>query len=125
VKIIKNIKIQNSKTTAEGKIELTLSNGETKIVDLYLHTVGVLPNSEFIPQELLSEKGHVRVDGFLKISEAGDVWAAGNIVDTELSQVVYAEKQATWLAKNLDLVLKGKKPLASKYGGDRKSPSSV
>jgi len=119
VKIVKNTKITSSTPSADGKTELTLSDGKRVITDLYLPTVGVVPNSEFIPKTLLNEKGEVVVDEFLRVKNIENVWAAGDIVDIEPSQVMYAEKQAAALAKNLDLVLKGKEPVAYKYGGGR------
>ncbi|PSS25761.1 hypothetical protein M430DRAFT_33354 [Amorphotheca resinae ATCC 22711] len=119
VKIVKGVKITGVKPTEDGKTELTLDNGETKITDLYLPTVGVLPNSEYVPKALLNEKGYVIVDQHLRVKNATDIWAAGDIIDIEPSQLVYCEKQATALAKNLDLTLKGKEPVPYKTGGDR------
>jgi NADH dehydrogenase FAD-containing subunit len=124
VKIVKGVKITGVKPTEDGKTELTLDNGETKITDLYLPTVGVLPNSEYVPKALLDEKGYVVVDQNLRVKNATDIWAAGDIIDIEPSQLVYCEKQATALAKNLDLTLKGKEPVPYKTGGDRKYFSS-
>jgi NADH dehydrogenase FAD-containing subunit len=117
VKIIKGTKITSTAAAADGKAELTLSDGKTLLTDLYLPTVGVVPSSEFIPKTLLSDKGEVVVDAFLKVKGADGVWAAGDITDLEPSQLVNADKQGAALAKNLDAVLKGKEPMAYKYGG--------
>ncbi len=87
---MKDTKITNTETSATGKTELTLSNGEKKTVDLYLPTIGVVPNTEYIPKNLLNEKGDVLVDQFLKVKNAQDVWAAGDVVDCQPSQFVYA-----------------------------------
>jgi NADH dehydrogenase FAD-containing subunit len=122
VKIVKGVKVTDAKPTTQGQTELTLSNGETKVVDLYISTVGMLPNSEYIPNNLLNEQGYAIVDQHLRVKNAADIWAVGDIVDIEPSQVVYAEKQIVALSKNLDLVLKGKQPVIYKTGGDRTSP---
>jgi len=119
VKIVKGVKVTGAKATTDGKQELTLSNGETLTTDLYLPTAGVLPNTDYVPKTLLNEKGDVVVDHFLKVKNVEDIWAAGDVVDIEPSQQVYCEKQAAALAKNLDLVLKGKEPVVYKYGGAR------
>ncbi|KAF8859091.1 hypothetical protein BDZ45DRAFT_673518, partial [Acephala macrosclerotiorum] len=116
VSVLKEVKITSSLTLA-NKTELTLSNGEKMLVDLYLPTIGVIPNSEFIPKELKDEKGFVCVDQYLKVKGAEDVWAAGDITDCQPAQVIYCEKQAEALSKNLDLVLSGKEPLLYKADG--------
>lgn len=124
VKITKGVRVTDSKPTADGKTELTLDNGETKTVDLYLPTVGMLPNSEFIPKALLDDKGYVAVDEFLRVKTVKDVWAVGDISNLDPAQIIYLNKQITAIAKNLDLVIKGKEPVAYKSGGDRKFPVS-
>lgn len=117
VKVVKNARVESTKLTPLGKTELTLSNGEKMLVDLYLPTAGVLPNSEFIPTALLNDKREVMVDPCLRVKNATSIWAAGDISDIENSQIVYALKQTSALVKNLDLVLKGKEPVEYSYGG--------
>lgn len=124
VKITKGVKITSSTLNAEGKTELTLSNGETKTVDLYLPTTGLLPNSEYIPKSLLDDKGYVIVDEFLRVKGIENAWAVGDVSNIDPSQFVYLQKQIPAMTKNLDLVLKGKQPVAYKSGGDRESPCS-
>ncbi|KAH8590442.1 hypothetical protein B0O99DRAFT_521483 [Bisporella sp. PMI_857] len=119
VKIVPNTRITSTQKLESGQTELTLSNGEKKVVDLYLPTGGVAPNSEYIPKHLLNEKGFVKVDDYLRVKDVKDVWAAGDITDLDFPQYVYADKQANALAKNLDLVLKDKEPVVYKHGGDR------
>jgi alkyl hydroperoxide reductase subunit AhpF len=58
-------------------------------VDLYLPTIGLLPNTEYVPKQLLNEKGDVMVDQFLRVKSLSDVWAAGDIVDCQPGQFVY------------------------------------
>lgn len=126
VKITKGVKVTSSTTTtADGKTELVLDNGEKKLVDLYLPTVGLLPNSEYIPKTLLDDKGYVIVDEFLKVKGVEDVWAVGDISNADPSQFVYLQKQISAITKNLDLVIKGKQPLVYKTGGDRELAFSL
>ncbi|KUJ16809.1 FAD/NAD(P)-binding domain-containing protein [Mollisia scopiformis] len=117
VNVIKDTKIISSTSTTEGKTELALSNGEKMVVDLYLPTIGVIPNSEFLPKSLLDDKGNVMVDQYLKVKGAEDIWAAGDITDCQPAQYIYCEKQAGALARNLDLVLSGKEPVVYKTDG--------
>ncbi|PMD47566.1 putative triosephosphate isomerase [Hyaloscypha variabilis F] len=118
VKLLKGTKITNTSTSSTGQTELTLSNGDKVTVDLYLPTIGLLPNTEYVPKKLLNEKGDVMVDQFLRVKGVESVWAAGDIVDCQPGQFVYTEKQAAAVAKNLDLVLKGKQAVAYKSDGD-------
>jgi NADPH-dependent 2,4-dienoyl-CoA reductase/sulfur reductase-like enzyme len=71
-----------------------LSNGEKKIVDLYLPTTGLIPNSEFIPKTLLNEGGFVKVDEFLHVKGFSDIWAAGDVADVQAPQIVHACKSS-------------------------------
>lgn len=90
VKTVKETKITSINTTPSSKTELTLSNGDKMVVDLYLPTIGVIPNTEYVPKNLLNGKGDVMVDQFLRVKNAPDVWAAGDVVDCQPSQFVYA-----------------------------------
>jgi NADH dehydrogenase FAD-containing subunit len=119
VNVVKGVKVLSSTPTADGKTELSLDNGENMIVDLYLPTIGVIPNTEYVPKNLLDDKGQVVVDEFLRVKATEDIWAAGDLTSLDFAQIVYTEKQATAAAKNLDLVLKGKEPVAYKSGGGR------
>ena len=120
-----------------------MSNGEKKIVDLYLPTTGLVPNSEFIPKTLLNEGGFVKVDEFLHVKGFSDIWAAGDVADVQAPQIVHAcksisrfliyknililikkkAKQAVALSKSLDLVLKGGEPIAYVPDATRKPAS--
>lgn len=68
---------------------MSLSNGEKKVVDLYIPTIGTIPNTEYVPKDLLNDKGDVMVDQFLRVKGVKDVWAAGDIVDCQPGQFVY------------------------------------
>ncbi|KAK8105838.1 uncharacterized protein PG998_003691 [Apiospora kogelbergensis] len=92
-----------------GKTEVTLANGETILTDLYLPTMGVLPNTEYLPAKVLRDDKYVLVDEFGRVQNAENVWAAGDIISEPKSSFIIADKQAAGVAKNIDLVLNGKK----------------
>ncbi|KAH7313097.1 AMID-like mitochondrial oxidoreductase-like protein [Rhexocercosporidium sp. MPI-PUGE-AT-0058] len=122
ITVIKDTRITSavplpSDNSKNNKTELTLSSGAKMVVDLYLPTVGVLPNTEFLPKSLLNENGDVIVDDYLRVKGVEGVWAAGDVVDIQPSQFVYMQKQAAALAKNLDLVINGREPVLYKYDG--------
>ncbi|POS85457.1 hypothetical protein EPUL_001817 [Erysiphe pulchra] len=114
--IIYGTKITEAKPTSKGQTELFLSDGTTKTVDLYLPTLGSIPNSEFIPETYLNNSKYLMVDNFFRVKNAPDVWAAGDITDLEPPQYVYAEKQTAALIHNLNMVINGKEPVAYKPG---------
>lgn len=49
----------------------------------------MVPNTEFVPRQLKNERGDVVVDEFLRVRGAEGVWAAGDVVDLQASQLVY------------------------------------
>ncbi|TAQ91068.1 hypothetical protein B7494_g639 [Chlorociboria aeruginascens] len=116
VKIISSTKITSTSTTAEGKTSLTLSDGSTKVVDLYLPSVGVVANTEFLPAGMRNEKGDVPVNAFLRVKgyENRGIWAVGDVSDCQPKQIPYGQKQVAHLVKNIDLVLKSKEPVPYK-----------
>lgn len=79
-----------------GKYVLTLSNGETKTVDLYIDCTGDKPNSEYVPATWLDEKKQVKTDGnTLRVIAEGVTgvysigavasYSDGSIMDTKLA----------------------------------------
>lgn len=111
VKIIKKTKIIGFSTLRNGSTEINLSNGETRVAELFLNTFGVFPNTSFLPKDLLNENLEVVVDEYLRVESTTNLWAAGDVSNAQGKQFPNAESQAHHLAKNLDLVLKGKTPI--------------
>ncbi len=101
-------KIQGTATRTDGKTEITLSDGEKIVTDLYIPAVGVTPNSSYIPQALLNANGFVVVDEFLRAKGTTDVWAVGDISSVLKPQYVNTEKQAVHVAKNIGLLMQDK-----------------
>ncbi|KAK7982005.1 hypothetical protein PG996_009694 [Apiospora saccharicola] len=93
----------------EGKTEVHLENGETILTDFYMPTMGVLPNTDYLPVKVLRDDKYVLVDEFGRVKNAENVWAAGDIISEPKSSFIIADKQAAGVAKNIDLLLNGKK----------------
>ena len=119
VNVIKGVKVLSSISSTDGQTELALSNGDKMVVDLYLPTIGMICNTEYVPKVYLNDKGQVNVDEFLRVKDAEDIWAAGDLTNVDFAQIVYCEKQATAVAKNLDALLKGTTLIPYKTGGAR------
>lgn len=105
-----NTKAKDPVTLPGGKQEVTLSGGEKIVVDLYVPTFGVLPNSSFVPSQYLDPQGFVQVDQYLQVKGAEGVFAIGDVNNSEAPQFWFVEKQSVHIAKNLILSLSGKAP---------------
>ena len=103
-------KIQEPVQLTNGKHEVTLSNGEKLVADLYIPTFGVVPNSTFVPAEHLDANGFVKVDEFFRVEGADGVFAIGDVNNVEPPQFLPAQNQCTHLANNMVLSLTGKSP---------------
>ncbi|KAK8145989.1 hypothetical protein G3M48_003747 [Beauveria asiatica] len=91
------------------RTEVALDNGETLVTDLYLPTVGMAPNSECVPKELLDDKRHVKADDYMRVPGADNIWAVGDVVGKPTASYLVTEAQASCVAKNIAHVLSGKK----------------
>lgn len=129
-KLLQNVKVTIKASTKvgetaklpDGRTELTLSSGEKVITDLYLPTVGLQPNSSYVPAGLVNGNGFVVVDEFLRVKGAAGVWAVGDVSAIQRPQYTNTETQSAQVAKNIGLVLKGAQPV--KYKVTEKGESS-
>jgi NADH dehydrogenase FAD-containing subunit len=91
-----------------GGEELSLSDGSKLVVDLYVPTFGVKPNSSYIPSNLLNDNGYVMVDDCLQVHGAKDIWAVGDVSDAEWLQFIFCDRQSTHVAKTLVAIIGNK-----------------
>lgn len=105
-----NTRFVRATTVPTGQTEVTLSDESKLITDLHVPKYSLAPNSSYIPSEFLSSKGFVTVDDYLKAKGVGDIWAIGDVVDVEWKQWIYLDKQSSYVAKNIILVLNNKAP---------------
>ncbi|KAI0132465.1 hypothetical protein BJ170DRAFT_248978 [Xylariales sp. AK1849] len=103
-------RVASTNELPDGKTEVTLKNGEKITTDLYLPTMGMAPNTEYLPEKVLKEDKFVAVDEFYRVKNATNVWAAGDIVWIPRGGFVIADKQAAGVSKNIDLALHSKAP---------------
>ncbi|KAI0022334.1 hypothetical protein F4780DRAFT_192495 [Xylariomycetidae sp. FL0641] len=93
-----------------GRAEILLENGDKLETDCYLPTMGVLPNTEFMPANTLTPQKFVDIDAEYRVQNAPNAWAAGDAVWKPRGSYVLTDKQAAGVAKNIDAVLREKKP---------------
>lgn len=114
VQVQKSARVESTHELPDGKTEVVLKSGDKIVTDLYLPTMGMAPNTEYLPANLLTDRKFVDVDEFYAVKNATDVWAAGDVVWKPRGSFVVSDKQAAGIAKNIDLVLKGKAPTVVK-----------
>lgn len=55
--------------------------GATAPIDLLIKCVGSVPNTEFMPKNLLTESGHIKVNEFLQVKNHENIYAIGDCND--------------------------------------------
>lgn len=101
VKVIHNVLIKDVQKQGHQTV-LTLSNGETKTVDVYIGATGDKPNSSYVPKAWLNERGKVLTDpNTLRVTAEGaqgvyccgsvGSYSDGSILDTKLAYTAAVE----------------------------------
>lgn len=118
VKIIYNEKVIDAKEN--GKIYHTDKNREIK-TDLAFLCTGIIPNFEFMKKNFnnrLDEKSHIKINKYLQLEEAENIFVAGDVNSTEVEKTAQNSKiQAKIVVKNLISLEKNKK--LKEYEQDR------
>ncbi len=111
VEVRTGARVAGSSTLPDGRTEIVLDAGAGKgdgddndnsnnnkiVTDLYLPTMGVLPNTDYLPKSLLTDGGYVDVDDHFAVKGAKDVWAAGDIVSKPKASFVLADMQVRFI----------------------------
>ncbi|KAL2861831.1 putative apoptosis-inducing factor [Aspergillus pseudodeflectus] len=103
-----NTKVTTETKLADGTWKITLSNGEELVVDMYIPTFGVKPNTSFLPAEFLDADGFVRVDQYLRVTGTKDLYAIGDVSNMQAPQAFHVKAQTKYLAKSIVLGVTGK-----------------
>ncbi|POR37993.1 Apoptosis-inducing factor 2 [Tolypocladium paradoxum] len=108
VKLMRNTRVALSEESGDGKSHtLTLSNGSTLEADCYLPLFGIQVNTSFVPKELLDAKGNVQQDQSLRVVGTENMWAMGDVGNTEAKQLTLTDAQIVHMAAALDATLTG------------------
>lgn len=108
VEIRGGLRVEDTSETSQGKTTVRLSDGTTLVTDAYLPTMGLRPNTDFLPKSWLNERQYANVDDEMRVQTAENVWAVGDIVSQPRASFMITEAQAAGVYKNIDLALKGK-----------------
>ncbi|KAI0022874.1 hypothetical protein F4780DRAFT_769532 [Xylariomycetidae sp. FL0641] len=109
-----NTKVKNPLHSPDGRHEVVLSADEKLVVDMVIPTYGVVPNSSFLPSQLLDDNGFVKTDAYFSVEGAEGVFALGDVSNVGPPQFLLLDPQSVHLAKNMVLTLSNKLPLPYK-----------
>ena len=109
VEIKKEARSEGVEKMADGKTQVQLAGGEKIVTDLYLPTMGLIPNSEFLPDDFLTSTKYADVDEQFRVKASPeDTWALGDLVSKPRASYPETEWQAANVARNVGLALAGK-----------------
>lgn len=97
VKIIHNIRVTSSLKLADGKTEVTLTDGSKRVVDLYIDATGGRPNTSFLPPSWLNTEGKVIADVKTLRTPIKNVYANGDVASYSLGNLI----DSTWSTPGL------------------------
>ncbi|OHE95441.1 hypothetical protein CORC01_09313 [Colletotrichum orchidophilum] len=105
VKTIHNTKVTNVKTEANGQktLELTDKSGKktTLQTDAYLPTIGAIPNTSFLPSNMLDAPGYVNQDNSLRAVGHDNIFVVGDVGNLEDGYGRLADTQVQHVVKSI------------------------
>ncbi|KAJ0355523.1 hypothetical protein COL154_000265 [Colletotrichum chrysophilum] len=123
VKPIPETKVTAVKTEANGQktLELTTKDGKktTMTTDAYVPTVGSIPNSSFLPSNMLDATGHVNQDASLRAPGHDNIFVVGDVGNLEGEYGRIADLQTQHVVKSIQAHFTGA-PRPADYVADPK-----
>lgn len=92
----------------DGAYELVLSGGETIAADLHIPTYGLVPNTGFLPAELLDDTKSVRVNAYMQSSAQPNIWATGDAAGVVVKMNLTTKPMLVVVEHNILAVAGGK-----------------
>ncbi|KND94553.1 Apoptosis-inducing factor 2 [Tolypocladium ophioglossoides CBS 100239] len=121
VRIVRNARVTHHQESKDGKNHtLTLSNGSTLEADCYLPVFGIRVNTSFVPKKLLDAEGSIQQDQSLRVVGTENIWAIGDVGNTEAKQLTLTDAQIIHMAAALDATLTGSGTVAT-YQPEKKT----
>lgn len=90
VDVVYNTRVADVADSEDGRKIVTLAKGEKLETDIYIPAHGIVPNSSFLPSNLLNKSGYLKTNSStLRVDEAGPrVYALGDISDASRNTVM-------------------------------------
>ena len=81
VEVVSGVRVKSATVLASSgaKVKLTLTDGSTNTVDLYIPASGETPNTSFLPKSFLTESGYVDTDDQMRIKGYPRTYAVGDV----------------------------------------------
>ena len=121
VEIVHNVRVKSQEVAADKQVKLTMDDGSTRTVDLYLDATGGQPNTDYVPSEWLNEQKRVKVDAdTMRVKSASNVYALGDCADYTNQTYMYTDAAVAPVCSSLGvdvaMALQGEAPKASSGG---------
>ncbi|KAK5993202.1 Oxidoreductase ptaL [Cladobotryum mycophilum] len=110
VKLIPNTTVTSVSTSGRDTIlQLRIKDGTTRSLtaQVYLPTTGVIPNSSFVPANMLDVDGYIVTTTFLQAKGYSNIFVLGDVGNLEPNKAALADYQTVHLIKALPIHLKG------------------
>lgn len=110
VNIIANTKVTGaSKSGKDTILQLKDADGKTTTltVQAYIPTMGVKPNTSFMPESMLDARGFVKQTGSLQTDKYPNIFVIGDAGNLEANKAIVADAQAQYLIEALPKYLSG------------------
>jgi NADH dehydrogenase FAD-containing subunit len=114
VRTIHNLRVTSSSLLPDGKTSLKLSDGSTKVVDVYIDATGGAPNTTFLPRTWLDSSNRVTTDGttLRATSAPGGVYSIGDVASFSKGGV----PDAVWAVPALGYSIWSDRRKANRHG---------
>ena len=112
VEVIHSVRLQSQTTLPDGRTRVTLSNGETREIDILITATGRRPATSFLPPSIqTNESGHVIVDPYLRVPSQKSTYATGDVASSSDGGLMYIQAATPVVAGNVlaDLARQGEK----------------
>jgi NADH dehydrogenase FAD-containing subunit len=125
VKTIGGTKVVREVQDGDGGMDVVLSTGETLKADLHVPCYGLVPNTDFLPKDMLDNTGSVRVTKQLNATEHANIWAVGDAAGVKGKMVITAAPMVKTAVTNIVATVEGKGAAAFSEFDDKETPLLV
>jgi len=124
VEVRNGVKVTNEVAGDEG-LTLTLSNGEIIVADLHIPTYGLIPNTHFLPAELLDESRSLKVSAHMQSTVRENIWAVGDVAGVKQKKLTSTKPMLEVAVENIVAAVGGKGKDTFKEYKDEETPLVV
>jgi len=109
----------------DRRVDVVLSTGETLKADLHIPCYGMVPNTDFLPKDMLDSTGSVRVTKQLHATEHANIWAVGDVAGVKDKKVITAAPMVKTAVTNIVATVEGKGAAAFSEYEEKETPLLV